>query len=275
MTLAEKYAMYGITYKNGKILSPFGTWISLLIPVGTNTKVGAAGTWSMFHGNETHNISDFGEKTQAVMTAAGVDEIQGTCPFHCKDCYCDAGRYNFDANKASAILKALLARMFPEFVEKAIIAQIKIDGIKQCRIHAQGDFFSKEYCNMWVNIANACDDVTFWTYTKFEYALKVFESVKNISIVPSITPVGLNFGTCAELLKMHSELTAAGYRVHICACGTEFEKHCSDCKTGCKAIGKECDYVLFIKHSTRGYKAGEKDPAEFAAVKDIIKNQDN
>lgn len=86
---------------------------------------------------------------------------------------------------------------------------------------------------------------------------------------------GLNFGTCTELLEKYRELTAAGYRVHICGCGTPYEKHCHACNTGCKAIGKDIDYVLFIKHSSRDYKAGKDDPLEYAAVCDIIARQDN
>ena len=93
--------------------------------------------------------------------------------------------------------------------------------------------------------------------------------------MPSLTPAGVNFGTCAELLEKYERLTADGFRVHICACGTDYEKHCSDCETGCKAVGADCDYVLFIKHSTKDYKAGKNDAAEFDAVKTIIKNQNN
>lgn len=275
MSKSEIYRAYGIEFKADKILSPFGTWIPALMPIGTNTKVGNAATFSQYHGNEVLSSKAFGEKVNAVMALAGVDEIRGSCPCHCKGCYCDKGRYNFDSNKASAILKLLLVRMFPEWVENALIAEIKAEGITQVRIHAQGDFDSDRNCEIWLKVARSCEDTTtFWTYTKNRYALEIFQSVKNIKIVPSITPYGFNFGTCSEILKLHKTLTNDGFRVHICACGTSYEKHCSDCKTGCKAVGETCDFVLFIEHSG-AYKAGVKDPDEFKAVCEIIARQDN
>ncbi len=274
-TKKDIYKEFGIEYKNDKILTPFGAWIPVLLPIGTNTKIGNAATWSILHGNETFTADMVGDKCKAVFDAAGITEIKGSCPCHCKGCYCDNGRYNFDSVKAGNLLKLVIARMYPDFMVNAINAQIKADSITQLRIHASGDFFGTVYVDAWKAIIKANSGVTFWTYTKYEYALTAFETLPNISIVPSITPLGLNFGTCAELLEMHSALTAMGYRVHICACGTPFEKHCSDCKTGCKAIEKTCDFVLFIKHSTRDYKAGKHDSAAYNAVIDIIKAQDN
>ena len=182
-----------------------------------------------------------------------------------------------DNVRASNMRKYILAKMYPEFVAMAIIAQIHIDGIDQCRIHAAGDFFSNDYVDMWRAIIIMCPDVTFWTYTKVDYALKAFDDLENITITPSMLPdnMGYNFGTCGELLDKYHTLTAAGYRVHICACGTPFQKHCAECTCGCKAVGKDCDYVFFIKHSTPDYKAGKNDPVEYAAICEIIAKQNN
>lgn len=272
----DVYARYGLKYESNHIFcEPLNMWINPLIPVGTNTKVGDAGTWSMYHGNETVTIDELGKKSAAALEAAGLTEITGSCPFHCDGCYCDHGFYNFDGTKAGNIRKLILARFYPEFTKAAIMAQIEADHILQCRIHAAGDFFSKEYVDMWKEVIIAFPEVTFWTYTKYEAAVKAFDGIKNVSLVPSITPAGINFGTCSELLKKYRELTAMGYRVHICACGTIYEKHCSDCNTGCKAIGKNCDYVLFIKHSTNDYEAGVTDPEEFKLVCEIIARQEN
>ena len=75
MAKKDIYKEYGIDYKDGKILTPFGMWVNPLLPIGSNSKVGNAATWSIYHGNETLNISDFGSKTQAVMKSANVREI--------------------------------------------------------------------------------------------------------------------------------------------------------------------------------------------------------
>lgn len=276
LTKKDIYAKYGIEYKDNKIFcAPLNMWISELIPVGTNTKVGAAGTWSIYHGNEVLNIKDFGKKTARIMAIAGITEIKASCPCHCDGCYCDNGCYNFDSTKAANMLKLILARLHMAWLENAICACIEANNILQCRIHAAGDFFSKAYAGMWGRIAEHFPNTVFWTYTKEAFALSTFEKITNVFIVPSVTPFGFNFGTCSELLYRYRKLTAMGYRVHICACGTDFEKHCADCKCGCKAVGIECDYVLFIKHSTKDYKAGEKDPSEFAQVCEIIASQNN
>lgn len=277
----DRYKEYGIEYRtsDGKVFcDPLGIWVTLPLQFGTNTKIGLAATWSITHGNEYFNVADLESKfpkTAEIMRVAGITVIKGSCPFHCTDCYCDNGNYRYDTVKASIMLRLILATYCMEWLKNCIIAQIKIEEIKQCRIHASGDFFSMDYVNMWIDIAITCDDVIFWTYTKFEYALKAFESITNIFIVPSVTPFGFNFGTCSELIYRYNKLTAMGYKVHICACGTKYESHCADCKTGCKAVGVDCDFVLFIKHSCKGYKAGKNDPIEFDIVCDIIANQNN
>jgi len=275
-TKKDVYARYGIEYKGNKLYcEPLKKWLNPMLPIGTNTKVGDAATWSIYHGNETLTPDMFGEKARAVMENVGVSEIKASCPCHCDGCYCDSGFYCYDSTKAVNLQKLILAKMYPEWLERAIMAQIEADSVKQLRIHAAGDFFSESYVDMWKRIAARFDGVIFWTYTKYEYAVNAFNGLDNLSLVPSCTPAGFNFGTCAELLYKYRKLTSMGYRVHICACGTNMEKHCSDCVHGCKAIGKECDYVLFIKHSTRDYKAGVDDPDEFKAVCEIIRNQAN
>lgn len=278
MIAINTYAEFGIECNGDHILDPYGEWIPELIPFASNGKVGNAGTWSIAHGNETHDISEFLEKfpkTAAVMKAAGVTSFCGSCPCHCKDCYCDSGRFPMDSMKHSLVRKLLLATYHRTWLENAIKACIKLHDIDQVRIHAAGDFFCDEYVDMWKRIIEYFPLVTFWTYTKQDHAVNAFDGLQNITVTPSITPHGVNFGTCAELLETYTALVNAGFRVHVCACGTPFEIHCSDCKHGCKAIGKECDYVLFIKHSAKDYKAGKKDPAEYAAVLEIIKNQNN
>lgn len=234
-----------------------------------------AATFGIMHGCETFNIDQVPAAVTELMDMVGIDRVTGTCPMHCDNCYVDNGNYNFPSNVAGRMIRYILVRYFMDQVKRAIIAQIIADGITQVRIHDAGDFFSTQYVDMWADIIKHFPDVKFWTYTKWEYAVNAFDQFDNAFITPSLTPAGLNFGTCTELLEKYRELTAAGYRVHICGCGTPYEKHCHACNTGCKAIGKGIDYVLFIKHSSRDYKAGKDDPLEYAAVCDIIARQDN
>ena len=271
----DVYASFGIDYSAAGILTPYGVRIPELLTVGTNSKVGAAATWSILPGTGAIDRKSCGPKTAAVLDAAGVGVVYGTCHCDCVGCYAKAGRYNMDNVKAALTVRTILVYKDLDFFTRAIIAQVTADGIKQVRIHAAGDFFSADYARAWKRIAAICKDVVFWTYTKIDYALDIFRGLDNLFITPSNTPAGVNYGTCADLLRMHKALTRAGYRVHICACGTPYEKHCADCTTGCKSIGAGADYVLFIMHSVKGYTAGKNDPAEYAAVLDIIANQDN
>lgn len=286
MNKAQKsiYTKHGITLDGDKLVTPVGERICPLLPIGSNGKVGDAGTWSIWHGCETRGVDSFGEHTRAVMEAFNVREITGSCPCHCKGCYCDAHRQAWDSNIALAVRKLLLASMYPDWTKRAILAQIEADELKQVRVHAQGDFklltvddaddVPRAYAQMWADIVSACPDVEFWTYTKYEPALDALDGLRNMHITPSLTPAGINFGTCAELIEMYYSLTGMGYGVHICACGTPYQRKCSDCHKGCKRVGVDVDFVLFIKHSTPDYKAGRHDAADFAALLEIVRAQE-
>lgn len=277
LTKKDVFAAQGVEFKDGQIRTPFGNWVSPLLVKG-NSKVGeAAKTFSIMHGCETYTRDSFKfDDIKAVFDIAGCDAVQGSCNGHCEGCYCDSGNFTrYSTAYKGMLFKLLLCRMFPDFVKRALTAQITAEKIDQVRIHAAGDFFGDEYISVWHDVIAACPNCIFWTYTKNPKAENAFDDLENVSVVPSVTPYGFNFGTCAELLEKYEALTRDGFRVHICACGTDYEKHCCDCKTGCKATGSICDYVLFIKHSVADYKAGKTDPEEFARVCDIIRKQDN
>jgi hypothetical protein len=274
--LREKWAEFGIQYdtKTGKIFcDDLGIWVPLMLTIDTNTKIGDAATFSILHGNETVKAEDLGPKSKGYLESCGCDSIKGTCQCHCENCYCDSGRYPFDGVKAALIIRTIIVRKCLDWFKRAVIAQIKIYGITQCRIHAAGDFYSIDYTNVWHDIIEATIGFCiFWSYTKWDYAEHAFDDLPNMSLVPSITPNGVNFGTCDYLLALREKLLNAGHHVHICACGTEYEKHCDECKVGCK---KKDGFTLFILHSTRAYKAGKNDAESFEAVKEIIRNQTN
>lgn len=287
-TKADIYRAHGITYKNGRVLLPIsGHYFTAPLLKTGNTKVCTpakeltpedakeikAATFGICHGCETFTIEEVSETVRILMSKIGITEFIGSCPCHCAGCYVDSGNYNFPDNVAGRQIRLLLAKYFPEWTEAAIMAQIDADGIKQIRIHDAGDFFSVAYLNMWIRIIRTNRNVTFWTYTKNDAAKAAFDAEPNAFITPSITPEGINYGTCEYILKLYKHLTAAGYRVKICACGTPYEQHCDRCNMGCKRIGIDTDYVLFIMHSVKGYKAGKTDPEAYAQVLEIIRRQ--
>lgn len=237
MTKKDIFNKYGIEYKNGKINTPLG-WLPLLLKDG-NAKTGkSVKTWSM---NTT------------------------TCAVHCEGCYGERGCYNFSGVKRSLANNTELARNFPDFTERALIAQLETmpDGT-EIRIHAVGDFFSLEYVQMWQRIVERFNNLVFWTYTKTEYA-DAFDGFANANIVKSIAHGKLNFGHCDHVMALYEELQTAGESVHICKCGVDPEQHCAGCHK-CSIS----DYVLFLEHSTE-YDA-ESDPL-YKAFCEMVNNQ--
>ena len=249
------YAAHGIKYENGKIESPLGMISPLLID--GNAKLGK-GVWT------------FSTRPGAVDHAATVNgeavTVRGTCPCTCKGCYAMTGFYRFSSTVNALALRTILAREYVDFTRRAITAQIIADDIKLLRIHAAGDFFGREYVEMWREIVKASPACLFWTYTKNREAEAAFDDLSNINIVHSIIPgKGFNFGHCDYILRVYEELKAAGNSVYICRCGVDKNQHCTNCK-GCASH----DFVLFIEHST-AYKA-EEDP-DFPALREIIEAQ--
>jgi hypothetical protein len=237
---ASTYKKYGITYNNGKIETPIGV-MNELLKVG-NSKTGAkVKTWSM---NQT------------------------TCPCHCEGCYANFGCYQFANVKESLRKNTELARDHLEFLDRALRAQCEtFKAGTEIRIHAVGDFFSAEYLIMWHDIARDFPNLIFWTYTKVTAFENAFADLDNANIVKSIVKgFGFNFGHCDYIIDMYKALRQLGVKVHICRCGIDDDQHCAGCHK-CS----ECEYVLFVEHST-SYKA-EEDP-RYSELVELIETQE-
>lgn len=256
------YAAFGIEYNNGKINYPVFGWRPALL-INGNDKLGkGVYTFSTLPTNRLYTLEYHGETITE----------KGTCACTCKDengvitCYACAGHCARYSVRLSWLIKSFLCRNYPEFVENAIKAQIKADKIKICRIHASGDFFSRDYLELWRRIIRENVDCVFWTYTKIAEYETAFDEFPNANIVKSIVPgYGFNYGTCEYILRVYKALKAIGKSVYICRCGIDKNQHCTNCHH-CA----ECEYVLFIQHST-AYNA-EKDPA-FDELKKVIESQ--
>ena len=255
MNKKEIYAREGIRYENGKIESPLGMINPLLID--GNSKIGkGVYHFSMLPGNVYYTVYVCSKELK----------VLGTCPCLCQGCYARTGNFRYQSVKDSLGLRTVIARDYMEYCERAINAQIRADNIKIIRIHASGDFFSREYAEMWKRIAANNPAVRFWTYTKNTACEDVFDGLENANIVKSVIPgKGFNFGHCDYILACYEFLKQAGKTVYICRCGIDKEQHC----TNCHACANN-DYVLFIEHSTE-YKA-EKDPL-FPVLRALIESQ--
>lgn len=253
MTKKEIYASYGIKFENGKIYNPMFGWIAPML-VNGNAKLGkGVWTFSTLAGNAIYDIV-IDNKSYSV---------KGTCVCNCVGCYAQTGFYKMPSTLKALAIRTLIAQLMPTWLENAIIAQIKAENIKLCRIHASGDFFSAEYVNVWRNIVKACNTCVFWTYTKNASAENAFNDLANINIVKSlIDGIGMNYGHCDYIMKAYEILKASGKKVHVCKCGFDKNQHCVNCK-GCS----ENEYVLFVEHST-SYKA--ENDSSYAKLAEIV-----
>lgn len=274
-----------------KLHAPNGMWVSLPL-VNGNAKIGkGAYHFSILPGNMEYHLNIAFKKELRISKKTGrpvmvnvLDyenpvyiDVRGTCICNCPGCYAMTGNYVFKTTQAYLGIRTLLARFYTAWLEAAIIAQIEIYNIKLCRIHAAGDFFSEEYARMWRKIAERCSHCVFWTYTKIRVYETLFDGLKNANIVKSVIRAagvnGFNYGHCDYIMTVYRILKEAGKTVHICFCGVEEYakidvKHCTKCKS-CS----ECEYVLFIEHST-SYKAQE-DPLFPELVKLVLAQEDD
>lgn len=252
------YSAHGIQYKSGKILSPIG-WIPELLKEG-NSKTGkAVYTWSILPGTREYSLEINGENVT----------IFGTCVCDCVGCYAQTGFYKMKNVCDSLAINTYLVNTFPDFVYNAICAQLETIGRGEIRIHAAGDFNTRnpeKYTSMWRMIAEKYNAFRFWTYTKMKQFENLFDGLKNANIVKSVIPsIGVNFGHCDYIINAYYTLLSMGKRVYICKCGIDKNQHCERC-----GICATYDYVLFLEHST-AYNA-EKDTL-FPKLCEIVNNQ--
>lgn len=248
----EIYAQFGIEYKNGKILCPDGRWHPELLKDG-NSKTGiAVKTWSLLPGKGNG----------------------GTCPVTCPGCYAMRGRCACSNVVACYRFNTWLVNEHIDFFKRAIMAQLATINATEIRIHAAGDFATKnpaEYTATWHYIADNAISADgkkhiYWTYTKVTEYETLFDDLENANIVKSrIKGIGFNFGHCDHIIRAYEMLKAAGENVYICRCGIDKNQHCEKC-----GLCSSAKYVLFIEHSTE-YVA-ENDPL-FPALKAIIESQ--
>ena len=244
LTKKEIYAAHGIQFENDHILYK-GEWIRELLKAG-NTKTG--------------------KRVYTFSLPAGTE---GTCICDCIGCYAKTGRYNCENVQESLKRNHDIVENDIEFFYNAISAQLETIGSGEIRIHASGDFNTKnsvEYAYTWKRLVSENVSFLFWTYTKMRQYETLFDGMENGNIVKSIIDgSGVNYGHCDYIIETYFKLKKAGCNVYICRCGIDKNQHCENCKHCATS-----DFVLFIEHSTE-YRA-EKDPL-YETLKTIIENQ--
>tara|TARA_R100001530_G_scaffold85369_1_gene59529 strand:- start:79 stop:678 length:600 start_codon:yes stop_codon:yes gene_type:complete len=140
------------------------------------------------------------------------------CPF-AKDCikYCYAkkGNYTFP-NVRNGLNKRYELTKTNQFVPM-MNATITLERPTHVRIHDSGDFYSVEYLNKWINIANDNKDVIFYAYTKsIPFFKGAINTPKNLKIIFSEgskkdSLINTQKDRHARIFKSINDLLQSGY----------------------------------------------------------------
>jgi len=114
-----------------------------------------------------------------------------------KTCYANKGAFIWKSAKNSNTFNFALALHDLEFLKRELIKDIEKKNIKNIRIHSSGDFYSKEYFLMWVEIAQLFPELNLFAYTKTN-EIDNIKTPQNFNIIKSFIKVDnkkyLNYG---------------------------------------------------------------------------------
>jgi hypothetical protein len=102
-------------------------------------------------------------------------------------CYAKNGTYLFSNVRKAHIEKLELVLWHREEWKRLMIEEIKKAKYKDkyIRIHDAGDFFSQQYAQDWIDIANECNESIFYTYTKEVLLMKKLDKPSNFIVIYS------------------------------------------------------------------------------------------
>tara|TARA_R100000329_G_scaffold137934_1_gene119167 strand:- start:667 stop:1410 length:744 start_codon:yes stop_codon:yes gene_type:complete len=122
-----------------------------------------------------------------------------------KTCYANKGAFIWKSAKNSNTYNFAIALHDLEFLKRELIKDIKKKKIKNIRIHSSGDFYSKQYFLMWVQIARMFPNLNLFAYTKADEIDKI-ETPSNFNIIKSFIKVDnkkyLNYGAFDYVKKL-------------------------------------------------------------------------
>ena len=141
-----------------------------------------------------------------------------TCPMHdiCGAfCYATKGAYTWPVVIAAYEARFQLSKQenFSDIIVKELDRRKKI---KRIRIHDSGDFYSDQYLNKWIKIAQQKSNIAFYAYTKCIERLKSVQLPNNFTIIYSLGGkqdylIDQNLDRHSKIFKTKQELLDAGY----------------------------------------------------------------
>ena len=185
-----------------------------------------------------------------------------TCKCACADCYSIKAERIYKNTRIMRLyhllliecalydnnFKAELLKDFKRQIEKSAKKQLDMQIV---RWHGSGDFYKKEYLQLFLELTQACINIKnckFYTYTKqltngeIDF---INNTYNNLNIVKSmIAGRFINYGNEEYLKKVIDYLKEHGMPYYICDYGAE---NAHTCMGSCK-ICLYCSNVLFHKH---------------------------
>mgnify|MGYP003313580065 CR=1 FL=1 len=145
----------------------------------------------------------------------------------------------------------------PNKLELDIINQLTEykDKAIAVRFHSSGDFFSKDYINMWINICKQLKHIHFWGYTRswavseLSELINELSSLENVSLYASVDPsMGKNPNQKMSItVDTYSELSAYFNKENFFVCPEQLNlvPNCANCA---QCIKKSNKSIVFIAH---------------------------
>ena len=161
------------------------------------------------------------------------------CGLNCAGCYAKKAETRFPSTLAYRNRNHYHSHQ--TWFRQTIYGEISKAGCNILRIHESGDFYSQEYLNKWAAIAQQWPHINFYAYTKKrdDFDFSVLDSLKNVNIINSRTPLGYNFGDQAYCNRLVAEY---GYVQCPCKKGVKI-----DCMKDCQ-LCLILDKICFLKH---------------------------
>lgn len=171
---------------------------------------------------------------------------QEVCGRVCPGCYAKKAQVAYPAT-LPARLRRLSAAQQPDFSKRITDELLGTKKqFKYVRIHSSGEFYSQEYVDKWLTIANNNPNVKFYAFTKRikDFNFSKLMRAKNVSIIDSLKFGRLNFGPMAEMKTL-----AAKHNTMICPdTAGDANAICGVTCTYCMTKEAQNKGILFVQH---------------------------
>lgn len=169
-----------------------------------------------------------------------------TCPgrteFCDRLCYGLRGRFAWLGN-VEMYQRNLEATKQDDFVDR-IVSEILKAKPEAFRLHVVGDFYSVEYVERWLEIANRLPDVTFFGSTRSWRVPDLREAVKEFADLPNVyMRASIDFTHCDRPSDSWMVMSVEG-KGEPCPHDYGLVKHCTDCK---RCWSKEFDLRMKLR----------------------------